>query len=36
MKGLVLDAKWDPRLDYALSDCEKKTGKAVTGNSIWR
>jgi threonine dehydrogenase-like Zn-dependent dehydrogenase len=36
MKGLVLDAKWDPRPDYALSDWEKKTGKAVTGNSIWR
>jgi threonine dehydrogenase-like Zn-dependent dehydrogenase len=36
MKGLVLDAKWDPKPDYAVSDWEKKTGKAVTGNSIWR
>ncbi len=36
MKGLVLDAKWDPRPGYALSDWEKETGKAVTGNSIWR
>ena len=36
MKGLVLDAKWDPRPDYAVSDWEKKTGKAITGNSIWR
>ena len=36
MKGLVLDAKWDPRPDYAVSDWEKETGKAVTGNSIWR
>jgi threonine dehydrogenase-like Zn-dependent dehydrogenase len=36
MKGLVLDAKWDPRPDYPLSDWEKKTGKAITGNSIWR
>jgi threonine dehydrogenase-like Zn-dependent dehydrogenase len=36
MKGLVLDAKWDPRPDYTVSEWEKKTGKAVTGNSIWR
>jgi threonine dehydrogenase-like Zn-dependent dehydrogenase len=36
MKGLVLDARWDPRPDYAVSDWEKETGKAVTGNSIWR
>jgi hypothetical protein len=36
MKGLVLDAKWDPRPDYAVSDWEKETGKAITGSSIWR
>jgi len=36
MKGLVLDAKWDPRPDYALSDWEKATGKAITGSAIWR
>lgn len=36
MKGLVLDAKWDPKPDYAVSDWEKETGKAITGNSIWR
>jgi threonine dehydrogenase-like Zn-dependent dehydrogenase len=36
MKGLVLDAKWDPRPDYPLSDWEEETGKAITGNSIWR
>jgi len=36
MKGLVLDAKWDPRPDYAVSEWEKRTGKAVTGSSIWR
>jgi threonine dehydrogenase-like Zn-dependent dehydrogenase len=36
MKGLVLDAKWDPRPEYAVSDWEKETGKAVTGSSIWR
>lgn len=36
MKGLVLDAQWDPKPDYKVSDWEKKTGKAITGNSIWR
>jgi threonine dehydrogenase-like Zn-dependent dehydrogenase len=36
MKGLVLDAVWEPKPDYAVSDWEKKTGKAITGNSIWR
>jgi len=36
MKGLVLDAKWDPKPDYAVSEWEKETGKAITGNSIWR
>jgi scyllo-inosose 3-dehydrogenase len=36
VKGLVLDATWDPRTDYKVSDWEKQTGKAVTGNSIWR
>ncbi len=36
MKALVLDAKWDPRPEYPLSDWEKKTGKAITGSSVWR
>ena len=36
MKGLVLDAKWDPKPDYVVSDWEQETGKAITGNSIWR
>ncbi|MGQ9500743.1 MAG: scyllo-inosose 3-dehydrogenase [Anaerolineae bacterium] len=36
MKGLVLEAKWDPRPDYALSEWEKQTGKAISGNMIWR
>lgn len=36
MKGLVLDAVWEPKPDYQVSDWEKDTGKAVTGNSIWR
>ena len=36
MKGLVLDAKWDPRPDYAVSDWERRTGKVITGSSMWR
>jgi len=36
MKGLVLDAEWQPRPDYSLSDWERRTGKAITGSSIWR
>jgi threonine dehydrogenase-like Zn-dependent dehydrogenase len=36
MKGLVLDARWEPKPDYVVSDWEKQTGKAITGNSIWR
>jgi threonine dehydrogenase-like Zn-dependent dehydrogenase len=36
MKGLVLDAKWEPRPDYEVSDWEKKSGKAITGSSVWR
>lgn len=36
MKGLVLSADWDPRPEYALSDWEKQTGKAITGSAIWR
>ena len=36
MKGLVLDAKWDLRPGYALSEWETKTGKAITGSNIWR
>jgi threonine dehydrogenase-like Zn-dependent dehydrogenase len=36
MRGLVLSAQWDPRADYALSDWEKETGKAITGSAVWR
>ena len=36
MKGLVLDAQWDPKPDYALSEWEKTTGKAISGSNIWR
>lgn len=36
MKGLVLDAVWEPKPTYKVSDWEQKTGKAVSGNEIWR
>jgi threonine dehydrogenase-like Zn-dependent dehydrogenase len=36
MKGLVLDAAWEPKSGYHVSDWEKETGKAITGNSVWR
>jgi threonine dehydrogenase-like Zn-dependent dehydrogenase len=36
MKALVLQAEWAPRPGYALSDFERRTGKAVTGSSVWR
>lgn len=36
MKSLVLNAKWEPRHDYHVSDWEEETGKAITGSSIWR
>ncbi|RME86056.1 MAG: alcohol dehydrogenase [Caldilineae bacterium] len=35
MKGLVLDAEWKPKPGYKVSEWEKRTGKAITGNSIW-
>ena len=36
MKALVLEADWDPRPDYIVSDLERRTGKAITGSSVWR
>jgi threonine dehydrogenase-like Zn-dependent dehydrogenase len=36
MKGLVLSADWDPKPAYPLSDWERRTGKAITGNAVWR
>jgi threonine dehydrogenase-like Zn-dependent dehydrogenase len=36
MKGLVLSADWDPKPGYPLSEWEKRTGKAITGNAVWR
>ena len=36
MKGLQLTAEWSPRSGYRVSEFEKRTGKAVTGSSVWR
>ena len=36
MKALVLEANWDPRPGYTPSEFERKTGKAITGSSVWR
>jgi len=36
MKGLVLDAVWEPKPTRVVSDWENETGKAVCGNDIWR
>jgi len=36
MKGLVLEASWEPKAGYPLSEWEKETKKAICGNSVWR
>ncbi len=36
MKGLVLEAEWNPRPGYALSEWEARTHKAITGNAVWQ
>jgi threonine dehydrogenase-like Zn-dependent dehydrogenase len=36
MKGLVVSAEWSPKPGYVVSQFEKNTGKAITGNSIWK
>jgi hypothetical protein len=36
MKALVLSAEWVPKPGYVVSEFEKNTGKAITGNSIWK
>lgn len=36
MKGLIVTAEWNPKPGYTVSDFEKTTGKAITGNSIWK
>ncbi len=36
MRGLLVEAEWDPREGYTPSDVERTTRKAVTGSSVWR
>lgn len=36
MKGLVLDAKWEPKPECKLTDWEKETGKAISGCLVWK
>ena len=36
MKGVQFTAEWAPRPDYSLSEFERRSGKAVTGASVWR
>jgi threonine dehydrogenase-like Zn-dependent dehydrogenase len=36
MNSLVLDAKWEPKSEYKLSDWEKETGKAISGCQVWK
>lgn len=36
MRGLQFTAEWAPRPGYHVSDFEERTGKAVTGSSVWR
>src|SRR5690348_2778912 len=36
VKGLQFAAEWAPRPDYRVSNFEERTGKAVTGSSVWR
>ncbi len=36
MKGLVLEAQWQPKSDYDLTEFEKQSGKSITASSVWR
>ncbi|HET8678834.1 MAG TPA: alcohol dehydrogenase catalytic domain-containing protein, partial [bacterium] len=36
MKGLLIEAEWEPREGYTPTDVERTTRKAVTGSSVWR
>lgn len=36
MRGLQLQAEWAPKAGYTVSEFERRTGKAVTGASVWR
>jgi len=34
MQGLVLDAVWEPKSDYKVSEWEQRTNKAISGNQV--
>ena len=36
MKGLVLDATWNPRPGFKVSEWEQRTGKAIAGCNRWK
>ncbi len=36
MKALAVEARWEPKPGYQLSEFERKTGKAVESASVWR
>ena len=36
MKALILQASWDPKQGYTVSEFERRTGKAITGNSVYK
>lgn len=36
MNAAILDAEWDPRSDYELSDREREERRATNGSQVWR
>jgi len=36
MKALVVDAQWQPKIDYPLTDDEKTHRRAIMGSQVWR
>jgi threonine dehydrogenase-like Zn-dependent dehydrogenase len=36
MRALVLDAEWNPRADYDLSDGERERRRAMNSSQVWR
>jgi len=36
MRGLILEAEWQPRPGYIPSEWEQRTRKAITGNAVWQ
>lgn len=36
MKAIVVDADWEPREGYAVTDLETETRRATNGNQVWR